>query len=241
MAFDWQYFVQPYVYGVVLLLFFALQAYCSFTISSGFFIDAICYSKESASAIAITFDDGPILEKTDKILSILKDHDLESCFFCIGDRVTKHPELVSRIHNDGHIVANHSYFHKWSFDLQSAKQMEKELLETDNAIERIINSRPRYFRPPFGVTNPNLSEAVRLRGYQTVGWNVRSLDTVIKDPKKLLKRITKGLKGGDIVLFHDYSDQMLEVLPSFITHVNTIGLKIVRIDKLLGQNPYFEK
>ena len=67
---------------------------------------------------------------------------------------------------------------------------------------------------------------------------MRTFDTAISDTTKLIARATRKLKGGDIVLFHDHSDAMLAILPDFIKHVQSIGLKIVRLDQLIGENPY---
>jgi peptidoglycan/xylan/chitin deacetylase (PgdA/CDA1 family) len=141
------------------------------------------------------------------------------------------------LHDDGHIVGNHSFYHHWNFDLLSSKKMRAELLQTDDAIKAVLGVQPRYFRPPYGVTNPNLAMAIG-NDYRAIGWSVRSFDTVIKDPVKLMKRVTKNLKGGDIVLFHDHSEVMHKILPDFIKHVELIGLKIVRLDKLIDESPY---
>ena len=83
-----------------------------------------------------------------------------------------------------------------------------------------------------------VTRAIQLNNFITVGWSVRSLDTVIKDSRKLLHRISKNLKNGDVVLFHDFSDHAIEILPEFIEHAKRLGLKIVRIDQLLGERPY---
>ena len=205
--------------------------------SSNFFVPAICSGNAESTSIAITFDDGPVDGKTQKLLTILKVNEVEACFFFIRQNIEKYQALVQKIHNEGHIIGNHSFYHGWNFDLLSSKKMKAELSKTDDAIESILAKRPNFFRPPYGVTNPNLTKAVG-KDYTTIGWSVRSFDTVIKDPVKLMMRVTRELKGGDIVLFHDNSDAMLEVLPEFIKHVQSIGLKIVRLDRLIGENPY---
>ena len=83
-----------------------------------------------------------------------------------------------------------------------------------------------------------LATAVKRGGFTVVGWSVRSFDTVIKDRAKLLRRVTKSLKAGDVVLFHDFSESTLDILPDFIKHVSEVGLKIVRVDKLLNEKAY---
>ena len=222
---------------LLIATFVFIQLYGALYMSSGFFLHAICFGKKESNSIALTFDDGPVSGQTEKVLDILRTHQLEACFFCIGDRVSKYPVLIKRLQEEGHIIGNHSYFHHWNFDLLAPLKMREELERTDEAISKVLGVRPNYFRPPYGVTNSNLAVAAG-KDYRIVGWSVRSFDTVIKDPVKLLKRVTRRLKGGDIVLFHDHSETMHEILPDFIKHVESIGLKIVRLDKLINESPY---
>jgi peptidoglycan-N-acetylglucosamine deacetylase len=227
-----------WVYIVPLILYAAIQAYGSIVLSAAFFIPVKYKASSSTKAIALSFDDGPVTEKTEKVLEILKAHQASAIFFCIGNHVSERPDLVKRIHAEGHLLGNHSYWHGKTFDLQSTGKIADELQETDAAIRKCIGFTPRFFRPPYGVTNPMVGAAVRSGNYVTVGWSIRSFDTVIKDSSRLLRRLTTRLKGGDIILFHDHSDSMLEILPAFLKHVSELGLKIVRIDELLNEKAY---
>jgi peptidoglycan/xylan/chitin deacetylase (PgdA/CDA1 family) len=210
----------------------------SFYLSAGYFIAVESAGAAGSGAISITFDDGPILEKTEKILNLLNEHKVKAAFFCIGYRVRQNADLASRIHSEGHLLGNHSYWHKPTFDWQSSKKISQELMDTDAAIQEVTGRLPLFFRPPFGVTNPMVAKAIRQRNYTVTGWSVRSFDTVIRNEEKLFHRVTHKLKPGDVVVFHDYSDAMLSILPAFIAHVSTIGLKIVRLDELLNAKAY---
>ena len=86
-----------------------------------------------------------------------------------------------------------------------------------------------------------VAKAVKQRGYETIGWSVRSFDTVIHDSSALMKRLTKSLKAGDIILFHDYCDVTIEILPALLDHIKKLGLKIVRADELLNEKGYVEE
>jgi peptidoglycan/xylan/chitin deacetylase (PgdA/CDA1 family) len=88
------------------------------------------------------------------------------------------------------------------------------------------------------VINPNLKKAIMKGGYTPVGWSVRSMDTVIKDEKKLLDKIKASLKPGAVFLFHDTQKTTLNVLPEFIQEVKNSGYAIVPLDKLLHLTPY---
>lgn len=212
--------------------------YMSFNMRYNYFLHAINAGNARGNSVALTFDDGPVAEKTNRILDILKEKDVPAAFFCIGKNVEANPELVKRMNEEGHIVGNHSYVHGKLFSLQGAQTMAKEIVQTDAAITNLTRKKPMYFRPPYGVTNPNVAVAVTHTGHKVIGWNVRSLDTVTRSKEALWKRITKSVKAGDIVLFHDTSGLTIEILPAYIDHLAKSGLKIVRLDELINQQAY---
>lgn len=224
-------------YGLVILGYLVVQVYGTTVMSAQFFMPAKCKA-DSANNIALTFDDGPVPGKTEKILEILESRNAPAAFFCIGNRVSDNPALTKRVFDAGHLIGNHSYWHRATFDLQTSDSIGKELRDTDEAIQQAIGVKPNFFRPPYGVTNPMVANAVRKGGYTTIGWSVRSFDTVIRDGEVLKKRITRSLKGGDVILLHDYSNTTLEILPALLDHIASIGLKIVRVDELLNQKAY---
>lgn len=225
-------------YAAFIGLYVGWQAYGSAVLSAQFFIPVRYKGDENSNRIAITFDDGPMPGRTDAILEILKSYNAPAAFFCIGNRVADNPEIMQRIHAAGHLIGNHSYWHKATFDLQTAGRIAKELADTDAAIVQATGMKPNFFRPPYGVTNPMVARAVKRGGYKTVGWSVRSFDTVIKDSTVLFNRITRSLKGGDVILLHDYSDTTMAVLPGLLDHIKKLGLKIVRVDELLNEQAY---
>lgn len=230
--------VSVWFYILPVLVYLAFQVYGSFSLSAQYFIPVRSSGSGAIPAVALTFDDGPIAGKTEKILDILKKHQASAAFFCIGHRVKLHTALVQRMHSEGHLLANHSYWHSKTFDWQSAQKILEELKNTDSAIQESTGVVPRFFRPPYGVTNPMVAAAVTGTSHVTIGWSVRSLDTVIKDSSKLMNRVTSRLKAGDIIVFHDFSDTTIEILPALLEHIGRLGLKIVRVDELLNEKGY---
>jgi len=138
-----------------------------------------------------------------EILHLLQQHAVKATFFCIGKRIPGNESILQQIKEDGHIIGNHSYSHHFWFDMFSSKKMLQDLRLMDEEVERVAGVQPKLFRPPYGVTNPNLSKAITSGGYTPIGWSVRSMDTVIKDERKLLAKINKGLHPGAVFLFHD--------------------------------------
>jgi peptidoglycan/xylan/chitin deacetylase (PgdA/CDA1 family) len=222
----------------IAILFVTIISLGAFFLAFGLFTPATLSGKRTEPLISITFDDGPISGKTDRILDILSEHQVSASFFCIGSRVIDHPEILERIEKEGHLIGNHSFSHRPMFDFFSTKRVIRELNDTDEAIAEILSAKPVYFRPPFGVTNPMIGNAVKYGKYRVIGWSLRSFDTIIKDPSKLYKRLTRSLKAGDIVLLHDYCESTIAVLPDFLRFIEKSGLKIVRLDTLLNEKPY---
>jgi peptidoglycan-N-acetylglucosamine deacetylase len=230
--------VSVWAYVVIAIAYLAIQAYGSIVLSAAFYVDVKSSGSRNSNEVALTFDDGPVAGKTDTILEILARYNVAAAFFCIGKNIKEHPGLLRRIHDNGHLVGNHSYWHGKLFDLQTASAIRKELDDTNEVIFQTVGLRPQFFRPPYGVTNPMVAGAIRTGGFKTIGWSLRSLDSVIEDSKALFDKVTRKLSGGDILLFHDFSDSTIEMLPSLIEHIQKRGLKIVRVDQLLNEKAY---
>ena len=207
---------------VLPLIFFVI----SFQIQWNFFLEAFNYKRTSQKVLALTFDDGPHPEITPQILDLLKKHNAKATFFCIGQHAEKHPEILKRILEEGHGVGNHSYSHKNTFPFFGESQIKTELEQTD----AILKQANTLFRPPFGVTNPTIAKVVKETGHQVIGWNVRSFDTVIKNPQTITKRILNKVKPGSIILMHDTRPQTLEALKVILPRLS--GHKLVPISQL---------
>lgn len=225
-------------YALPVLLYVVRCVIGSFILFDEFFMAVRSSAKTSAKQIALTFDDGPLPGNTERVLAILEEAGVKAAFFCIGSRMAVNESLLTKIHQAGHIIGNHSFYHQNTFGFLSEEQVVRELSDTDDNIQRATGKAPRLFRPPFGVTSPMIAKAVARREYLTIGWSIRSFDTVIKDPAKLYRRITARVKTGDIVLFHDHSETMLSILPSFIQFLRQEGFEPVRLDRLLNENAY---
>jgi peptidoglycan-N-acetylglucosamine deacetylase len=233
-----KYGLPVYIYPLLFIVYSLIVFYGCYYVGSNFFIQIVCSATTDKKEIAISFDDGPATNYTSEILRLLKQDNIKATFFCIGNRISGNENILKQIKDDGHIIGNHSYSHHFWFDMYSSKKMLDDLKQMDQEMERVTGMRPKLFRPPYGVTNPNLKKAIIKGEYTPVGWSVRSMDTVIKDDKKLLDKINRSLKPGAVFLFHDTSKTTLNVLPEFIKEVKSKGYQIIPLDKLLHLNPY---
>ncbi len=231
------YGLSTYVYLGLFLLYSAIFFYGVFKIEAKFFVHSACSKATSNKVCAISFDDGPS-HYTLEILQILKKYEIKAAFFCIGKQIEAHENIFQQIHEQEHLIGNHSYSHHLLFDFFSSKTMLNDLQRLDTVMTKLIGLQPKLFRPPFGVTNPPLNKAISQGNYTSVGWSVRSLDTVISDERKLLEKVITSLKPGAIFLFHDTQKTTLAILPTFIEQVIANGYQIVRLDKMLNLSPY---
>lgn len=227
------------VFLVAVLIYIGVMIYGSFYIGSNFYLKPIRSAKTEEKKIALTFDDGPDETITPIILETLGKFDIVAAFFCVGRNISANPEVLKKMDEQGHLIGNHSYSHSNWFDFYSVKRMVNELKETDRLIEQIINRKVRFFRPPYGVTNPALAKAVKKCNYITIGWNIRSLDTPKrKKTEKIVSRIIRKIKPGSIILLHNKNPNIGMILEKLVEHAAEAGYEIVRLDELIKQEAY---
>lgn len=154
------------------------------------------------TAIALTFDDGPNGQDTERLLDVLAGHQVTATFFLVGARIRRQPGLVRRIHREGHVIGNHSLTHPRDFGSMSVDQLSHEVDTTSDLIEEITDRRPHLFRAPYGLWSDNLSEVLEARGMPPIGWSVDPMDWTLPGTPVLLDRILIEERDA-IILCHD--------------------------------------
>jgi peptidoglycan/xylan/chitin deacetylase (PgdA/CDA1 family) len=202
-------------------------------IRSQFFVPATCRFTPEGKQIMLTFDDGPHPERTPQILDMLEKYGAKAIFFLIGKRVDAHPDMAARVAEKGHEIGSHAYHHGYTFDFLPAYRVKEELLLTEKSIKKATGREVRLFRPPYGITNPNIAKALESFNYEVLGWNIRSLDTLIRDPQKLSKRVLKRIQPGSIILFHDHGPATLQALEQVLDYCRKNGYETILPDSEL--------
>lgn len=180
----------------------------------------------SGGQIALTFDDSPT-EGTAAVLDILRAHQVKATFFIVGRHALQRPELLQRIVAEGHAIGNHSFSHAHTLPMRPAAVILADMRQCSQAILDIVGVTPTMYRPPFGVVNPGISQAVQSMGLPCVGWSVRSFDTAIRQPRRLLRRIVSRIGHDDIVLLHDYPAVTPQILPELLQEIRRRDLQCV--------------
>lgn len=153
--------------------------------------------------VYLTFDDGPIPEVTEWVLSELKKHNAKATFFCIGDNVKKHPEVLKKVFADGHSVGNHTFNHLNGWKTATEDYIENSIL-CEKVLDDFDSKSKKLFRPPYGKIKPSQSKILRKLGYKIIMWDVISYDfdtTISKE--QCLENVLKNVKTGSIIVFHD--------------------------------------
>jgi peptidoglycan/xylan/chitin deacetylase (PgdA/CDA1 family) len=196
----------------------------------------VCQAATTRRCVALTFDDGPDERSTPALLELLRNEKVEAAFFCIGHRVASQTKLAGQIVAEGHLIENHTYNHSNATNFFSVKRLLQELTQTQNVIQESTATVPLLFRPPMGLSNPRVFKAARSLGLTVVGWTARGLDTVIKEPERIVGRIERNLKPGAIILLHDGNipaDRLLATVKLLLDRLRALGYDIVRLDRML--------
>ena len=154
------YGLPVYIYPLLFVAYSLIVFYGCYYVGSNFFIKIICKAKTEKKEIAISFDDGPAANCTPEILELLRQDNIKATFFCIGNRIAGNENILQQIKEEGHIIGNHSYSHHFWFDMFSSQKMLDDMKQMDEEMQRVIGLKPKLFRPPYGVTNPNLKKAI---------------------------------------------------------------------------------
>lgn len=187
--------------------------------------------------IAITFDDGPDPEVTPAVLDCLDHHGARASFFYSAERALAHPSLVREILRRGHSVENHSWRHSKAFSLYGYRRTRLEVETSQSILTGICGRRPQFFRAPAGLRNPLLDPVLARAGLRLATWTRRGFDTARRDPERVLRSLSRGIKAGDILLLHDGNAArtsaqrpvVLEVLPRLLQCCAERGLRAVSL------------
>lgn len=182
--------------------------------------------------VALTFDDGPNKEYTENLLDGLKKRDVKVSFFLIGECIEGNEEIVKRMEDEGHLIGVHCMEHT---DLTKVPVDEALtcLGETAKMVEEITGKKPEYVRPPYGSWNSTLEEKVSSElGMLPVFWSVDSIDWKLKNTSKIVNKVVKETKDGDIILMHDEFSTSIDAAFQIIDNLLANGYTFVTVDEL---------
>lgn len=193
--------------------------------------------------VALSFDDGPDPAVTPQVLDLLDRYDAKASFFCVGNCAAAHPQLVQDIVRRGHSVENHSDRHSNFFAFKGYFGLRRELLRAQARLAALSGKSPTFFRAPMGIRSPLLEPALAFANLRYVSWTRRGYDAVRGDADGVLRRLTRGLAAGDILLLHDGHPAktasgepvVLVVLPRLLERIAALGLTVVSLPMAMAE------
>ncbi len=218
---------------LALLIYLVILIWASYDINSQFYLQTICSNKSKHKMIALTFDDGPDASKTPEILDLLKEFHAKASFFIIGSKAEQQEFLCKRILLEGHQLANHSFSHSNIFPIMRVSRIQNEVEKCQLVLKKISGETNLYFRPPYGVSNPFVARALKPFNFIVIGWSIRSFDTCTEDQNKLYNRIVSNIKDGDIILLHDTSKHVVNVLREVLVFLKENNYQAVTVEDLV--------
>lgn len=199
--------------------------YCA-RVNGGYVRGGHFLSLQIERRIHLTFDDGPHLVNTPKLLDELKQAGILATFFVVGRNLeTPHgKELIQRAADEGHQIGNHTYSHPHLTEL-SKDQIREEIIKTEKLIGD-TNKGIKIFRPPYGEHNSLVDRVARELGYSLVFWTVDPLDWHPEHKRRWVDHAMEQIVTQDdiVVLAHDVHT----------TTVANVGSLIANIRKLCG-------
>ena len=185
--------------------------------------------------VALTFDDGPHPQYTEQVLNLLDQYEAKGTFFLVGEHAENNPEIVYRMYEDGHEIANHTYTHPFT---KSVPIVMKEIEQANDVLFSITGYAPTLFRPVEGQYTDELVEEIVKEGYKLVMWSWHQDTEDWKDPgvDKIVDKVLSGIEEGNIVLFHDGGgnrEQTVKALEKILPELKKQGYKFITVSEML--------
>lgn len=185
---------------------------------------------QSLKKIAFTFDDGPNPQYTDRLLKILNEYHVPATFFVVGKQVERYPQLLRKIFQEKHELANHTYSHR-NLKKLSFKEFKNELEKTHQLVQSITEQKMKFFRPPGGHYDQNVIQRGKKLGYTMILWTMFPKDHINPSPEIIRNRVLNNAGENGIALFHGV-ENTLSVLPELIVALRKRGYSFVTLSQL---------
>ena len=198
--------------------------------------DAVYIGDTSQKVIYLTFDAGYENGCTEKILDTLKKHDVKAAFFLVGNYIEKNADLVRRMVDEGHIVANHTMHHYNMSKISDKVSFAKELQDLEALFQSVAGKEmPKYYRPPQGIYSEENLQMAKELGYKTVFWSLAYVDWNNNDQptkEEAFNKLLPRTHQGAVVLLHSTSQTNAEILDELLTKWEDMGYTFANIDTL---------
>jgi peptidoglycan-N-acetylmuramic acid deacetylase len=199
--------------------------------------DAFYVGAEEDKVIYLTFDAGYENDLTAGILDTLKKHEAPAAFFLVGTYIRDHPELIKRMVNEGHTVANHTMKHPDMTKISCRETFKKELTSVEDIFRNVTGLEiPRFYRPPKGIYNEANLKLVKELGYTTVFWSLAYRDWENNNQptrEQAFAKLVPRIHPGAIILLHNTSKTNAIILDELLIKYKDLGYRFETLEHLM--------
>jgi len=185
--------------------------------------------------VALTFDDGPSNQNTNRILDVLEQNHARATFFVIGKRIADRTEVIARALSLGCEIGSHTWGHS-DFTKYPKSALIDSLEKTDEAMVSNFNYHMTLFRPPYASINKDVEDVSRDMGYTMILWSGSSHDWSIKDANKVYRNTFQCAADGAIILYHDIYDFTADAIERVVPDLISQGYQLVTISELIAMD-----
>ena len=200
--------------------------------------DAAYIGNTAEKVLYLTFDAGYENGCTAKILDTLKNQEVKAAFFLVGNYIEKNADLVRRMAEEGHVVANHTMHHYDMSKLTDKTAFAKELQDLEALYKETTGQEmPKYYRPPQGIYSEDNLRMAKELGYKTVFWSLAYVDwNNDSQPTKeqAFAKLLPRTHNGAVVLLHSTSQTNAEILDELLTKWKEEGYRFGTVDELFS-------
>ncbi len=199
-------------------------------------LDGVYVGDTTRPVLYLTFDAGYENGCTEKILDTLKKHNVPAAFFLVGNYIEKNADLVRRMVDEGHIVANHTMHHPDMSKLSNKEDFARELTQLEELFREVTGKElPKYYRPPQGVYSRENLEMAKEMGYKTVFWSLAYADwdnNAQPTREQAFAKLLPRVHNGAVVLLHSTSQTNAQILDELLTRWEDMGYTFESIHTL---------
>ncbi|MCL2198670.1 MAG: polysaccharide deacetylase family protein [Defluviitaleaceae bacterium] len=200
--------------------------------------DAYFMGNEDEKVLYLTFDAGYETDLTAGILDILKKQEVPAAFFLVGTYIRDYPQLVTRMVEEGHIVANHTMTHPDMSKIANKEDFAKELSQVEEIYKNLTGEEiPKFYRPPRGVYSEKNLEHAKELGYKTMFWSTAYKDWERDNQpsrEEAFSKLIPRTHPGAIILLHNVSQTNADILDELLTKYKEMGYRFESLYDLTG-------
>lgn len=178
--------------------------------------------------VALTFDDGPNILTTPRLLEGLRERGVKATFFVIGESADSNRDIITAMYEDGHLIGNHTNTH-CNLAGMSCTEAKNEINLANNVIKEITGTNCEYIRPPFGECGKELDSELNMF---KVLWDIDPRDWSVLNTKTVVNYVVNHVQDGDIILLHDIFDTSVDAALEIVDILKARGYEFVTVDEI---------